>query len=179
MKSTKETKSVQTPFYALTKGSDVFVGVNWMFKNVFALALILSISVVCAFAETKGSIPSWIKNSVIVMSEHVYGENKTIEDLFGRKPLETTNTTITTTDKKLIIENEAVAEGVVILKIEVTFIMNKIMDAGTCYPSKLVFESPMTFQTQTLTCYGPYNDPENYGRILGFLSESMKLFYEQ
>lgn len=149
-------------------------------KKTLLAILLASTLFLPVFAETKGNIPDWMNNSVIVLSDYLYGTHKTVKDLFGGTPLETTNTVITSSDKQLVIVNEMVVEGSVIIRITTTFVMNKVGDAGTCYPSKFILESPMTFQSQTMSCYGgPYDDPEGYGQILGALSQCLPLLYEQ
>lgn len=50
---------------------------------------------------------------------------------------------------------------------------------GSCYPPELHYESPTTFQSDTLYCSGPYNDPRNYGKILGFLWQILPLMFEE
>ena len=113
------------------------------------------------------------------MSEYAYGEQKCVGDLFFVNELETTQTTMDVVDGKLIITNEMGSDGFVIIKITTTFVMQKIGNAGTCYVSNFVFESPLTFQIERLSCSNPYNDPESYGKIIGMLQEVLPLFYEE
>ena len=145
--------------------------------SLLALGLILLSGVSSVFAETKGKIPAWMGDSSIFLSEVVYGKSMTINDLYGKKPLATTNTEIASSDDILVISNEYAEYGIVGMKVTTTFVMDQ---DGACYPAELVFEVPSTLQSETFTCDGgPLNDPENYGAILGTLSQLLNIFYEQ
>ena len=67
----------------------------------------------------------------------------------------------------------------VILKVDVTFKLSKVLDGGTCYPYKLYYESPLTFESQTLSCRDPYSDSQSYGYLLGSLYEFLPMLYEK
>ncbi len=67
-------------------------------------------------------------------------------------------------------------EGTVALKYIVTFIFS---DNGTCYPSKFYYEKPSTFQSGTIKCVGgPYNDPNGFGQIFGWLNQFLQISYD-
>ena len=149
-----------------------------MKKNLLCLALCL-LTVAGSFAQPQEEIPEWMKNSYILMSEYAYGEQKCVGDLFFVNELATTQTTMDVVDGKLIITNKMGSDDFVILKSTTTFVMQKIGNAGTCYVSNLVFESPLTFQTERFSCSNPYNDPKSYGEIMGALQELLLLFYEE
>lgn len=107
----------------------------------------------------------------------IFRWKKTVGSLFGKKFLNSPNTTIRATENRLIISNEIIQDGIVEMRIKVTFVMNKMNDAGTCYPCEFFIESPISFVSQTFSCYGgPYNDPKEYGTILGALYEYVKEF---
>ena len=147
-----------------------------MKKQSIIFLMLCFITVSSAFAQSKGTMPSWMNNSVIVLSEFLGGK-KTVGSLFGKKFLNSPNTTIKATDNRLIISNEIIQDGIVEMRIKVTFVMNKMNDAGTCYPCEFFIESPISFVSQTFSCYGgPYNDPKEYGTILGALDEYVKEF---
>lgn len=146
-------------------------------KKKFFTSLIILFIVGTLFAQSKQQIPQWMGKSVILLTDYLYGEQKTINDLFG-KPKETTTVVVKSTDNELLLSHEVGADGVVILKIDIYFKLSKVGDAGTCYISKLYYESPMTFESQTLTCFGPYNDPENYGQILDTISSLQPMLYD-
>lgn len=149
-----------------------------MKKNLLCLALCL-LTVAGSFAQPQEEIPEWMKNSYILMSEYAYGEQKCVGDLFFVNELATTQTTMDVVDGKLIITNEMGSDDFVIVKSTTTFVMQKIGNAGTCYISNLVFESPLTFQTERFSCSNPYNDPKSYGEIMGALQELLLFFYEE
>lgn len=158
---------------------NIFLGGFLMKKKFIVLLMLVTTSMI--FAQSKETIPSWMKNSAIILSDVMYGSNKTVGTLFGDKFFESTNTKIATFDNKLIISNEIIDNelGTTLIKIEATFIMNRIKDSGTCYPSQVIIEVPMTFQSQTFTCSGgPYNNPRKYGEILGCLKGYIENFYE-
>ena len=56
----------------------------------------------------------------ILLTDYLYGEQKTINDLFG-KPKETTTVVVKSTDNELLLSHEVGADGVVILKIDIYF----------------------------------------------------------
>ena len=147
-----------------------------MKKQSIIFLMLCFITVSSAFAQSKGTLPSWMNNSVVVLSE-LLGGKKTVGSLFGKKFLNSPNTTIKATENRLIISNEMIQDGIVEMRIKVTFVMNKMNDAGTCYPCELFIETPMTFASKTLSCYGgPYNDPNGFGTILGALYGYIKEF---
>ena len=146
-------------------------------KKMILINFFFMFVVATVFAQNNQQIPQWMGKSVILLTDYLYGEQKTINDLFG-KPKETTSIVVKSTNNELVLAHEVGKDGIVVLKINIYFKLTKIGDAGTCYISKLYYESPMTFESQTLTCYGPYNDSENYGQILGFVSQLLPLMYD-
>lgn len=145
-----------------------------MNKKIFVFVTLAMVTLSC-FATTKGSIPKWMGESKIILSDQIYGSVKTVNDLFA-SPKDTTNVVITSTSNKLEISNDIVVNGAVTLKYTVTFIFS---DNGTCYPSKLYYEKPSTFQSGTITCTGgPYNDPRGFGQVFAWLKELLPISYE-
>lgn len=120
-------------------------------------------------------IPDWMGNSTIILSDTIYGEEKTVKDLFG-KPKDTTSVVITSTKNELKISNTIMKNGAVGMKYDVTFVFS---DNGTCYPSTLYYEKPSTFQSDTIKCTGgPYNDPHGFGLVFGWLKELLSISYD-
>ena len=148
-----------------------------MKKQSIIFMMLCFITVSSVFAQSKGTLPSWMNNSVVVLSAPLFGYNITVGNLFGKKFLNSPNTTIKATENRLIISNEMIQDGIVAMRIKVTFVMNKMNDAGTCYPCEVFVESPITFASQTFSCYGgPYNNPKEYGSLLGFLGGFLEEF---
>lgn len=116
----------------------------------------------------KGKIPTDMGQSLIIESDKAFGTDKTINDIFAREP--SSDITITTEGKKMYVDMDC---GLLQMKLTITF-----SGLGTCYISKLYYNSPLTFQEETLTCSSPYNVPNGYGEILGFFSSSLKWFYD-
>ncbi len=116
-------------------------------------------------------VPEWMANSEIVFAK------VTIADLFCN-PKENTKVTINYTNDELRLYHEVIVKGVVGMKVDMTFKLAKIGDAGTCYLSRLYYESPLTFDSGLYTCYNPYNDAANYAEMLGALTEFLTLLYE-
>ncbi len=116
-------------------------------------------------------VPEWVANSEIVFAK------VTIGDLFCN-PKENTKVTINYTNDELRLYHEVIVKGVVGMKVDMTFKLAKIGDAGTCYLSRLYYESPLTFDSGLYTCYNPYNDAANYAEMLGALTEFLTLLYE-
>lgn len=116
----------------------------------------------------KGKIPTDMGQSLIIESDKAFGTDKTINDIFAREP--SSDITITTEGKKMYVDMDC---GLLQMKLTITF-----SGLGTCYISKLYYNSPLTFQEETLTCSSPYNDPNGYVEILGFFSSSLKWFYD-
>ena len=106
--------------------------------------------------------------SLIIESDKAFGTDKTINDIFAREP--SSDITITTEGKKMYVDMDC---SLLQMKLTITF-----SGLGTCYILKLYYNSPLTFQEETLTCSSPYNDPNGYGEILGFFSSSLKWFYD-
>ena len=146
---------------------------RWVCFAVFGLL----ISFGC-FAKTTGTIPKWMGDSVIVLSKEVFGKHVTINDWFGKTPKDTANITITNTEKTLTVTMEMLQDNEVALKMTATFIFAKMGKASTCYPSKIHYESPLTFQSKTFTCKSPYDDMKNYGVLMGMLMEILPMIYE-
>lgn len=145
-----------------------------MKKNLSLVALLLMIASLCFAGTRKGAIPKNMGNSVIVMSDTVYETTKTVNDLFGN-PKETTNVVITNSESELKISTEEVKDGRITIKFDVTF---KFSGSGTCYPAKLYYEVPLTFQSGTISCNGgPYNDPHGFGQVLMWLSQLVPRSY--
>ena len=130
------------------------------------------------FAKTTGIIPKWMCDSVIILSKEVFGKHITINDWFGKTPKDTANITITNTEKTLTVAMEMLQDNEVALKMTATFIFAKMGKASTCYPSKIHYESPLTFQSKTFTCKSPYDDMKNYGVLMGMLMEILPMIYE-
>ncbi|MBR5581687.1 MAG: hypothetical protein IKW26_10365 [Treponema sp.] len=132
-----------------------------------------------SFAQSAEEIPTWIKNSIIILSEQAYGSPKTIGDLFGGKRDSLTTTKITYSDKEFVITNMMGDESFYFMKMKITFVMTKMGNAGTCWPSNVLVESPLTGQTINKTCYGsPYDNPRAYGEIMGLIASGLDTFYE-
>lgn len=148
-----------------------------MKKFAVCVALCLCL-VMSSFAQTIDELPSWIKNSVIDLSELAYGSPKTIGDLYGRKPQSTTITRVKYSDTECIITSIMGTEEFTLLKMEVTFEMSKEGDGGTCFPSAILMESPLTGQRIREYCYNPYSDMETYGQIMGTMTRGLNDFYE-
>lgn len=126
--------------------------------------------------STKSSIPKQRGNSTIVLSEQIYGSQKTVDDLFG-KPMDTTNVVITNKGNEMKISSSIMIDGAVGIKFDVTFVFS---DSGTCYPSQLYYEKPSTFQSGTIYCDGgPYKDPHGFGEVFGWLQNLLPLGYNQ
>ena len=117
-------------------------------------------------------------DSVIVLSKEVFGQHITINDWFGKTPKDTANIVITNTEKTLTVVMEMLQDNEVALKMTATFIFAQAGKASTCYPSKIHYESPLTFQSKTFTCKGPYDDMKNYGVLMGMLMEILPMLYE-
>lgn len=125
--------------------------------------------------KEKNKIPEWMGKSTIILSDTIFGEQKTVNDLFG-KPKDTTDFVVTSTKNELKISNSIIIDGAVVMKYDVTFIFS---DNGTCYPSTLYYEKPSTFQSDTIKCNGgPYNDPHGFGLLFGWLKELLSISYE-
>lgn len=125
--------------------------------------------------KEKNMIPESMRNSTIILSEKIYGEQKTVNDLFG-KPKDTTTVVITNTKNELKISNTIMKNDTVAMKYDVTFIFS---ENGTCYPSTLYYEKPSTFQSDTIKCNGgPYNDPHGFGLVFGWLNELLSISYD-
>ena len=122
-------------------------------------------------------VPRWMGNSVVLLTDYLYGSNLTICDLFYN-PKPTTSVVVNYSKDELKLHQEIKANGVVAMKADLTFKLTKVGDAGSCYISRLYVESPLTFESQTMTCYGPYNDSGNYARILGALKSLLSLMYD-
>lgn len=100
----------------------------------------------------------------------------TLKDYYSN-PLETTKETVSFTDTELTIRSESVLEGFVLFSLKITFTLHNVGDiAGTCFPSKATFESPMSFQSLSMSCRNPYNDSYNYGQVLSILESSLPVF---
>ena len=138
-------------------------------KRKIILILLGAFLTTSVFANgLKGKIPADMGKSLIIESDKVFGTDKTINDIFAREP--SSDITITTEGKKMYVDMDC---GLIQMKLTITF-----SGLGTCYISKLYYNSPLTFQEETLTCSSPYNDPSSYGEILGFFSSSLKWFYD-
>lgn len=148
-----------------------------MKKFAVCVALCLCL-VMSSFAQTIDELPTWIKNSVITLSELAFGSSKTIGELYGRKPQDMTITTVEHSDKECIITNMVGTEEFYLLKMEVTYVLNKKGDGGTCWPSDILVESPLAGQRIQDYCYDPYDDVETYGQIMGMISSGLDNFYE-
>ena len=124
--------------------------------------------------STKNSIPKQMGDSTIVLSELAFDSQKTVNDLFG-KPKDTTKVVITNKGNEMTISSSIMVDGSVVAKFDVTFVFS---DNGTCYPSQLYYEKPSTFQSGTVYCHGgPYNDPEGFGEVCGWIKNSLPLGY--
>ena len=143
------------------------------------LFIVLGILAICTnvFAQAD-KIPDWMGNSIILMTKEYTGKTEPINSLFSN-PTETTTVKIFIEDNELKLCHEIGVLDIVILKLDVTFKLSKVLDGGTCFPSKLYYESPLTFESETLTCKDPYNDSRAYGYLLGTLYEFLPMFYEQ
>lgn len=143
------------------------------------LVLLVSLLALSCFAKTKGTIPTWMGNSIIVATDQVYGSMKTVNDFFGKPSNDISNITITSSEDALKIVGEILEDDIVALKFEVTFKFSKVRDGGVCYPTKLYYEIPVTFQNGTIYCNGgPYNNPESFGQIMGMLERFQQFAYE-
>ena len=124
--------------------------------------------------SSKGSIPKAMGEATILLSEQIYGSQKTVNELFG-KPKETTKVAVTSKKNEMTISSSIMKDGSVALKYDVTFIFS---DNGTCYPAKLYYENPSTFQSDTIICDGgPYKDPRGFGQVFGWLKELLPVSY--
>ncbi len=148
-----------------------------MKKFTVCVALCLCL-VMSSFAQTVDNLPTWIKNSRIIHSELAFGSSKTIGDLYGKKPQDMAITTVKYSDTECIITNMVGTEEFYLLKMEVTYEMDKNGDSGTCWPSYILVESPLAGQKIQHFCYDPYKDIENYGQIMGMISSGLDNFYE-
>ena len=138
-------------------------------KRKLSFILLGMLLAVSAFAAgLKGKIPEDMGKSLIIASDKAFGTDKTVNDIFGREP--TSDITITTEGKKMFVKMDC---GLIQMDLTLTF-----SGLGTCYISKLYYNSPLTFQEGTMTCNSPFDDPSSYGQILGFFSSSLKYFYE-
>ena len=125
--------------------------------------------------SSKGSIPKALGEATILLSEQIYGDKKTVNELFG-KPKETTKLAVTSKKNEMTISSRIMKDGSVALKYDVTFIFS---DNGTCYPAKLYYEMPSTFQSDTIICDGgPYKDPRGFGQVFGWLKELLPVSYD-
>ena len=125
--------------------------------------------------KEENKIPASMLKSIIILSDQIYGEEKTVNDLFG-KPKDTTKVVITSSKNELKISSSIMKNDTVALKYDVTFIFS---DNGTCYPSTLYYEKPSTFQSDTIKCNGgPYNDPYGFGQVFGWLKELIPISYD-
>lgn len=147
-------------------------------KKFLCIAVFGLLMSVGCFAKTTGSIPTWMGNSIITLTKEAFGNSITINDWFGKTPKEATNVAITHTEKTLTIDMDMHKDDAIVLKVTVTFVFAKAGNTGTCYPSKLYYEVPLSFQSQTLTCKGPYNDTENCSMIIGLLQKMITWLYE-
>lgn len=148
-----------------------------MKKFAVCVALCLCL-VMSSFAQTVDNLPTWIKNSRIIHSELAFGSSKTIGDLYGKNPQDMAITTVKYSDTECILTNMVGTKEFYLLKMEVTYEMNKNGDSGTCWPSYILVESPLTGQKIQHFCYDPYKDIENYGQIMGMISSGLDNFYE-
>ena len=124
--------------------------------------------------SSKGSIPKAMGDAKIILSEQIYGSQKTVNDLFS-KPKDTTKVAVTSKKNEMTISSSIMIDGSVALKYDVTFIFS---DNGTCYPAKLYYEKPSTFQSDTIICDGgPYKDPRGFGQVFGWLKELLPVSY--
>ena len=144
------------------------------------LVLLVSLLALSCFAKTNGTIPTWMGNSVIVATNEIYGSYKTVNDFFGNPSRDIANIVIQSSENGLQIACEIAEEGIVAIKFDVTFKFSKVGDGGTCYPTKLYYEIPTTFQSGTVYCNGgPYNDPNGFGQIMGMLQRLILWSYEE
>ena len=126
--------------------------------------------------ETEQKIPDWMGNSVILYSNMLYGQNKTINDLFSN-PKETTIIKNKVSKDALTINSEMKADGELSLKLDVSFKFQNTGDIKTCYISKITFASSMS--KETLECKnGPNSDLKKYGQMLGMLYEAVPIMYD-
>ena len=139
-----------------------------MKRKIISILLGTLLSALIFATGLKGKIPTDMGQSLIIESDKAFGTDKTINDIFAREP--SSDITITTEGKKMYVDMDC---GLLHMKLTITF-----SGLGTCYISKLYYNSPLTFQEETLTCSSPYNDPNGYGEILGFFSSSLKWFYD-
>lgn len=102
-----------------------------MKKFTVCVALCLCL-VMSSFAQTVDNLPTWIKNSRIIHSELAFGSSKTIGDLYGKKPQDMAITTVKYSDTECIITNMMGTKEFYLLKMEVTYEMDKNGDSGTC-----------------------------------------------
>ena len=103
-----------------------------MKKFTVCVALCLCL-VMSSVAQTVDNLPTWIKNSRIIHSELAFGSSKTIGDLYGKKPQDMAITTVKYSDLECIITNMVGTEEFYLLKMEVTYEMDKNGDSGTCW----------------------------------------------
>ena len=141
----------------------------------FFVCFFLSVSNI--FAQSKDSIPEWMYNSEVISSDMVYGEVKTIGEIFGREEGEYTRTTKKIVNDNLVIINELVSEGVLYARLTTTFVLARIGDAGRCYISSVVFEIPLEFKTLRYSCNGPSPLLE-YAEVLGAFWGACSYFYK-
>lgn len=146
-------------------------------KKLLFIVLVILVINGSTFAQTP-KIPDWMGNSVILLTKEFTGKAETINSLFSN-PCESTTVTVHTSDNELKLCHEIGASGIVILKVDVTFKLSKVLDGGTCYPYKLYYESPLTFESQTLSCRDPYSDSQSYGYLLGSLYEFLPMLYDK
>lgn len=149
---------------------------SFMRRTVLVLAALLS-SLGAGFAQGYKEVPGWVKRSVIIASDTLFDEMKTIDDLFS-KPKETTSVVAKVGGSEMTLFHEIASEGVVLMKVDVTFRLSKVGDAGTCFVSRVRCEIPMTFQSVAATCYSPYDDPGGYGQCMGLLGRFWPLMYD-
>ena len=142
----------------------------------FFVCFFLSMSNI--FAQSKESIPEWMYNSEVISSDMVFGEVKTIGEIFGREEGEYTRTTKKIVNYNLVIINELVSEGVLYAKMTTTFVLARIGDAGRCYISSVVIENPLEFKTLRYSCNGPSPLLE-YIEVLGAFGGAYYSFYKQ
>lgn len=146
-------------------------------KKLIFIALGIIFIYVNGFAQTD-KIPEWMGNSVILLTKEFTGKAETINSFFNN-PNEFTTVKVYASDNELKLCHEMKTEGIVILKVDVTFKLSKVLDGGTCYPYKLYYESPLTFESKTLSCRDPYSDSQSYGYLLGSLYEFIPMFYDK
>ena len=113
----------------------------------------------------------WMEKCTISMSNFIWDEAKTINDLYKDMP-KSVKVTKSIKGNNLIVRASAQVEGDEVLSVAAAFVCSKIGSAGSCWIS----EVSMTSLGQTIKskCRGGFfNDPSGAGECMGMLSTAL------